>query len=45
MKEVIMKRDADSFIEFLFCSNEYLFLKDLSNEHFVRATSKLRYLV
>ncbi len=35
-----MKWDTDSFISFLFCSNEYIFLKDLINEHFVRTTSK-----
>ncbi len=40
-----MKEDTDSLIKFLFCSNEYIFLKDLINEHFVRTTSKLRYFV
>ncbi len=37
VKEVFMKSNTDSFIEFYFllCSNEYIFLKDLSNEHFV----------
>ncbi len=30
MKEVFMNGDTDS-IEFVFCSNEYIILKDLSN--------------
>ncbi len=41
-----MKRDTDSFIYlFLKFVQMNIFLKDLSNSYFVRATSKLCYFV
>ncbi len=46
VKQVLLKGDTDSFIEcFILFKLIYIFLKDLSNEHFVRTTIKLRYFV
>ncbi len=47
-EQVFMNWDTDSFIDFFFLFKWiYIFLKDLSNEHFchVRTTSKLRHFV